>query len=94
MMHATHTHTHTHSGLALVCALWCALCARSRLLRSDYNHLLPVEFGHLLEAEYLLRRHYPYEILGPLSSTFRACFHRWQAYVQLRVTRRGLSEVR
>jgi hypothetical protein len=57
------------------------------------RRLLYVKFGHLLEGEFLLRRHYPYEILGPLTSTFLACFHRWQTYVQLRVTRRGLSNL-
>ena len=54
---------------------------------------LYVKFGRKMEGHFLRRREYPYEILGPLTSDARSCYHRWQAYVQQRACRRGLSKL-
>ena len=48
---------------------------------------LYVKFGRKLESHFLRPRQYPYDVLGPLTSDQRSCFHRWQAYVQTRACR-------
>ena len=52
---------------------------------------LYVKFGRKLESHFLRPRQYPYDVLGPLTSDQRSCFHRWQAYVQTRACRRGCT---